>query len=465
MEVFWSLRDQLAALARREVSSRDLVAQALDRAEATQDSVHAFRVIRREAALAEAARADDERAAGTGRPLLGVPVAIKDDTDLAGESTPFGCGGSFPAAAADCEAVRRLREAGAVVIGKTHTPELGLYPWTEGPAFGATRNPWNLRHTPGGSSGGSAAAVAAGVVAAALGSDGAGSVRIPASWTNLVGLKPQRGRISTWPDPESFQGITCIGPLARSVHDVALLLDAVAGNHPGDLHQPPAGDRSFADAARRRVPRLRIAVCMEPPWVFTATEPTREVVAAVRGVAERMAGLGHQVEDVAVDYGPIGAAFAARASAGVHDWAPRMPPDVRLDPRTVAAMEAGRWAAGPIGRLAKAAEGRLGRRVGRVFEGHDLLLTPVTAQPPLPLNAAAGLSGWETDRLMAAACPYAWPWNYLGWPAMSVPAGFVGDGLPVGAQLVAPRNAEDLLISVAAEFEDASDWAEHHPVV
>lgn len=220
------------ALADGTITSRALVEQSLARIEASQGSLNAFRIVRARAALAEAAAADAQLAAGVRKPLLGVPVAVKDDMDVAGEPTAFGCRGEFPAVARDGEAVRRLRAAGAVIVGKTNTCEFGQWPFTEGPAFGATRNPWNPDHTPGGSSGGSAAAVAAGLVPAALGSDGAGSVRIPASWTHLVGIKPQRGRISTWPRGESFQGITVNGTLARTVADAALLLDAAAGNHP-----------------------------------------------------------------------------------------------------------------------------------------------------------------------------------------------------------------------------------------
>ncbi len=201
----------------------------------------------------------------TSAPLLGVPVAIKDDVDLAGHTTPFGCGGGRPAVR-DAEMVRRLREAGAILIGKTHAPEVGLWHFTETPLHGATRNPWNTDHTPGGSSGGAAAAVAAGVVPAAIGSDGAGSIRIPAAWTGLVGLKPQRGRVSTWPDPEAFNGLSCYGPLARSVADAALLLDAVHGNVPADLHRPPPPSEPFAEAAAREPGRLRIAVSFATPF-------------------------------------------------------------------------------------------------------------------------------------------------------------------------------------------------------
>ncbi len=178
----------------------------------------------------------------TARPCWGCRSAIKDDVKLAGHSTPFGCGGSYRPATEDAEVVRRLRAAGAIVIGKTHAPEVGQWPFTESPTFGATHNPWSTEHTPGGSSGGAAAAVAAGLVPAAIGSDGAGSIRIPAAWTGLVGLKPQRGRISTLPDAEAFNGLTCFGPLTHSVADTALLLHAVSGNREGDLHRLPQGE-------------------------------------------------------------------------------------------------------------------------------------------------------------------------------------------------------------------------------
>ena len=222
------------------------------------ETLNAFRVICAEEALAEADEADRRLGDGEGAPLLGVPVAIKDDVDLTGHTTPFGCGGGSPAVR-DAEAVRRLREAGAIVIGKTHAPEVGQWHFTETPLHGATRNPWNTDHTPGGSSGGAAAAVAAGVVPAAIGSDGAGSIRIPAAWTGLVGLKPQRGRVSTWPDPEAFNGLSCYGPLTRSVADAALLLDAVHGNVPADLHRPPAAERALlrGGGARARPPAGR----------------------------------------------------------------------------------------------------------------------------------------------------------------------------------------------------------------
>ncbi len=209
------LQEQVLLLRSGETTSRELVEAALGQAEASQERLNAFRVICAEEALAAADEADRRLGEEDEAPLLGVPVAIKDDVHLAGHTSPFGCGGGKPAVR-DAEMVRRLREAGAIPIGKTHAPEVGLWHFTETPLHGATRNPWNTDHTPGGSSGGAAAAVAAGVVPAAIGSDGAGSIRIPAAWTGLVGLKPQRGRVSTWPDPEAFNGLSCYGPLARS---------------------------------------------------------------------------------------------------------------------------------------------------------------------------------------------------------------------------------------------------------
>src|SRR5213078_3364116 len=169
----------------------------------------------------EADQAAARLKAGEERPLLGVPLAIKDNTDIADDVTPNGTRAHGGPAAEDAEVVKRVRAAGAIVIGKTHVPELYIFPWGESGTFGVSRNPWSLEHGTGGSSAGSAAAVAAGLVPAALGSDGAGSVRIPAAWSHLVGIKPQRGRISTWPDPEAFNGLTGYGPLARSVRDAA----------------------------------------------------------------------------------------------------------------------------------------------------------------------------------------------------------------------------------------------------
>ncbi|MGV9566367.1 amidase [Streptomyces sp. NPDC003480] len=449
------------ALAAGEVTSRALVERSLARIEAAQPLLNAFRVVRAEAALAEAEAADRELAAGVRGPLLGVPVAVKDDMDVAGEPTAFGCPGAFPRVAEDGEAVRRLRAAGAVIVGKTNTCELGQWPFTEGPAFGATRNPWHPDHTPGGSSGGSAAAVAAGLVPAALGSDGAGSIRIPAGWTHLVGIKPQRGRISTWPRPESFQGITVNGTLARTVADAALLLDASSGNHAGDLHRPPALDVSAA--VGRDPGRLRIALSLRPPFTAVPARLDPRVRARVLALAERLAALGHMVEEADPRYGQIGLAFLPRATAGLAEWVREAPfPDL-LDRRTRDAARLGRLLGGAPLRVARRAEALLHRRVGALFASYDVVLAPTTAAPPPRIGTLVHMNGWNTDRAMIAACPYAWPWNVLGWPGVNVPAGFVGDGLPVGAQLLGPAHSEPLLVSLAAQLEADQRWYEQWP--
>src|SRR5437764_9257439 len=335
--LFAGLRGQAEQLARRTISSRELVELALEAIESTHDRLNAFRCIRPEAALQEADRADRRLAEGHRKPLLGVPVAIKDDTDLAGETTPFGCEGTFEPKTEDGEVVRRLKDAGAVIVGKTTTPELGQWPITEGPSFGVTRNPWSLGHTPGGSSGGSAAAVAAGVVPAALGSDGLGSLRVPAAWTHLVGIKPQRGRVSTWPYPDAFHGLACVGPLARTVADAALLLDVVAGNHPADQDRPPPPPEPLVVSAERADPSgpLRIALSLKIPWSAAPASLDPEVRTVIERFAAEIEELGHHVERADPAYGVWGAGVLARSSAGLIPWVAAVADHSGLDRRTL----------------------------------------------------------------------------------------------------------------------------------
>jgi amidase len=452
-EQYVGLETQAARLAAGEVTSAELVDQALRRIAATQPTLNAFRRVRAEAARAEAAVADQRLAAGERAALLGVPVAIKDDLDLTGEPTAFGCRGDFPAAEQDAELVRQVRAAGAVIVGKTNTPEIGLWPITEGEAFGVTRNPWDLDRTPGGSSGGSAAAVAAGLVAAAVGSDGAGSIRIPASWTHLVGIKPGRG---TLPNPEAFNGITEWGPLARTTTDAALLLDVLAGGERG----------RFRAAADRDPGRLRIALSLRPAFsLLYGLRLDPRVREAVVGVARRLHELGHEIVVADPPYGMIGLNFLPRSMAGVHDWCERTPDKSLLDFRT---RDAGRTGARMTGRPLTFSRQTLGffqRRVSRIFDRVDVVLAPTTAKPPLRVGAIDGLTGWGTDRRVISACPYAWPWNVLGWPGMNVPAGLTGEGLPVGAQLLGLAGSEELLISLAAQLESVMRWADRTPPV
>jgi amidase len=455
---FAGLEEQVRSLRDGEASSHELVEAALERALAAQATLNAFRVIRSEEALAEAEEADRRLAGGGGGPLLGVPVAIKDDVDLTGQTTPFGCGGGRPAAR-DAEAVRRLREAGAIVIGKTHAPEVGQWHFTETPLHGVTRNPWNTDHTPGGSSGGAAAAVAAGVVPAAIGSDGAGSIRIPAAWTGLVGLKPQRGRVSTWPDAEAFNGLSCYGPLARSAGDAALLLDAVHGNVPADLHRPQPPSEPFAEAAAREPGRLRVALSFATPF-GVPDKVDAEHRAAIEAFAERLAELGHKVFPADPDYGMVGPAIIPRGMAGVAEWLCAHGEDrSALEPRTRTHARFGRALRGAPQRLARAAEPGLRRRIGRVFERCDVVLTPTTARPPPRIGALEGRGYWATSTAASATCPFAFAWNVVGWPGISVPAGLTSSGLPIGAQLLGRDSDEATLLSLAGSIERAEATA------
>ena len=449
--------EQVAALESGEISSFDLVEATLDAIEAAEPHIDAYRIIRREEALKEATAADERRARGERGSLLGVPVAIKDETNLAGYPTAFGCRGDWPIATEDAEMVRRLREAGAVIVGKTNSPELGQWPFTEGYEF-TTRNPWNLAHSPGGSSGGASATVASGAVAASFGADGAGSVRIPSSWTNLVGIKPQRGRISTYPVLDPFYGLTVYGPLSRTVADAAYLLDVTTGNDPRDVYRPAAPQEPFAAAAARSPKRLRIALSFKVPFTAIRASVDPRIESSTRRLAEVLAGLGHDVIEADPDYGLLGASFLPRSMVGLNDWVKGSPDTSVLDPRTRGNARTGSFLRGPALMAARASDGYFERRIGAIFDRVDVVLAPTTAQPPLPIGSAApGTSNHRTDQTIIGACPMTWPWNVLGWPSVNVPAGFIS-GLPVGAQLMGPACSEALLISLAAELEASEKW-------
>ena len=461
---FPTVAEQLYQLASGAVTSGELVRRSLHAITVSQSTLNAFRLVLTEDALADAAEADRRRAAGDTAPLLGIPIAVKDDVDIAGVPTSFGAAGRIRPATQDSEVVRRLRAAGAVIVGKTNCCELGQWPFTSGAAFGHTRNPWSRKHTPGGSSGGSAAAVAAGLVAAAIGSDGAGSIRVPAAWTHLVGIKPQRGRISTAPLHDPFNGIAVNGVLARTVTDAALVLDACAGNVDDDPHQPPPVRMS--DYVGIAPGSLKIAMSTRFPFTFFGATLHPEIRAALEAVAEQLEMLGHTVMAGNPNYGlRLSASFLPRSTAGLLDWADRLGEDVTFDPRTEANMRMGQLLSGSMLRWARRSEPAIQRRVGQIFRSVDVVLAPTTAQPPPPARRFDDLGPTGTDRAMIAACPVTFPWNVLGWPSINIPAGFTADGLPIGVQLMGPANSEPLLISLAAELEAINGWADKQPAV
>ena len=445
-----SLTQLTAALAAGQLTATDLTTQTLAAIAASQDTINAFRLVR-PTALAEAKDADRRLRAGERLPLLGVPIAVKDDQDVTGEPTAYGCPGTFPSATHDSDAVRLLRAAGAIIVGKTNEPELGQWPFTEGSAFGATRNPWHLNHSPGGSSGGSAAAVAAGLVPAAIGTDGAGSVRIPAAWTHLVGIKPA----SRAADGRAGD-VSIAGPLARTTADAALLLDVLTEQHPDE-------PGSFLTAAHQPPRRLRVAISLRPP--FTGFRPRLDphIRAAVTRLGRALTDLGHQVITADPRYGLVGVNFLARSAGGLHAWAASLPDLSLLDERTRTNMASGHRVGVALRPLVRPTSTWSQRQVGRIFQHVDVVIAPTTATGPPTIGQWRHLDVRALNRAVISACPYAWPWNALGWPAINIPAGLDPHGLPIGAQLLGPARSEGVLISLAAQLEAHERWPDRRP--
>lgn len=465
---FAGIARQAELIAGGELSSRELVELYLQRIasadrSSTGEPLNAFRVVLAERALLEADQADARRGAGAGRPLLGVPIAVKDDTDVAGEVTAYGTNAHGGPASADAEVVRRLRDAGAVIIGKTNVPELTQWPFTESATFGATRNPWDRQRAPGGSSGGSAAAVAAGLVGAALGSDGAGSIRIPAAWCGLFGLKPQRGRVSMAPRARGWHGLSVNGVLTRRVADTALFHDVASGAIDVDADKPPAPAVPFSRSATTAPERLRIAYSSSvPAGVISRLDADAE--RALRETVELLRSLGHEVSERDPDYG-LGTfpALLPRYLRGISDDARALPHPERLERRTRGMARLGALMGPALVQRALAGEAEFARRLNRVLEDHDVLMTPATASPPPRIGRLEGRGALWTLNAVAGWVPYNGVWNVTGQPAASVPAGFGSDGLPRAVQLVARPNDEATLLSLAAQLEAERPWAQLRP--
>jgi amidase len=435
-----------------ELSSRELVQACLDRIEALDPKLNAWRLVLAEKALAEADQADGRRGAGGDRPLLGVPLAIKDDIDVAGTTTAWGTAAHGPEKNEDAEVVRRLREAGAVVIGKTNVPPMTIWPFTESPTFGITRNPWNTDWTTGGSSGGSGAAVASGMVGAAMGSDGGGSIRIPSSWCGLFGLKPTRDLVPLAPHEDAWHGLSVNGALTRSVADTALFLSVAAGRP--YTAAPPEGKLKIA-LSYRRLPGAA-------PW--PKLDP--EIRAATEATAAALRELGHEVIATEPDYG-FGAFpnFLSRFLRGIYDDVETMPHRERLDKRTLGMHRMGSW--WPAKHVAKlrGAEDKLRERIWSSLGGADLLLTPTTSTTGYAAGRWEGKGAFVTLNGIAGHLPYNAIFNTTGQPAAAIPSGLSSGGLPLSVQLVGPQGADQLILSVAAQLEAARPWADRRPPV
>lgn len=439
------LRDLLRS---GDVKATDLIDLTLARIGRLNPALNAFTEVRPDAARqeAKAAQLALQRGEVGERPLLGIPFAVKDEQDVAGWTTSWGLPKTGQPAAEDSPLVAVLRRAGAIVVGKTTMPELGMHPFTETPAWGITANPWDLSRTPGGSSGGSAAAVAAGLVPFATAADGGGSIRIPASCCNLFGLKLQRGRVGA--DGRISGQISVPGVLTHRVADAALLYDLLA---PG---------LQLEDAADSVVPSLRIGLTFR---VGTPGKVHDDVRDAVLRMASTLRSLGHTVVPVKVrpgrwevPFSTIGLRVLADGSSAINDPA-------TLEPRTRSGL---RLAARVPERALKWALGRqkvLSGETDRLFDGVDLLLSPTLARPPVAIGRWAGAGLVRTGMGVAGWCPFTGLWNFLGLPAANIPAGFSPGGVPIGAQLLAATDGEPTLIRVASQLEGVLHWADRHP--
>lgn len=473
---------ELAELVRtKEVSPVELTELYLSRIEAIDPSLGAYLTVAADQAL-EAARASEARLAeAEPPPFLGVPISIKDLADTAGIRTTCATAAwKDRVPDRDDWSVSKLKAAGFIVIGKTNTPEFGNSVVTEPAAYHPCRNPWDQTRSTGGSSGGAAAALAAGLCPVSHGTDGGGSIRMPAAACGVVGLKPARGRISTAPRPPSFNSTA--GPLARTVRDAAALLDVMAGYSTGDPHwAPPAG--SFAAAAAEPSPRLRIAVTPDTwePDIDVAPDNRR----AVERTAELLAELGHEVTTACPEAGglnqrslPIKAAELAAT--------PDLPAFEELEPIVGAFARMG--AALSAVDYVRAVDDvtRRARDIVAFFDGYDVLVTPTLAtKPPLigsmsdaPLDVsklrdagtnAADLAALAPDperlRELRSMSVFTNVWNLTGQPAMSLPLFADGDGLPIGIQIVGRPADEVTLLRLATELERTEPWADRRPPV
>jgi amidase len=447
-----------------EVSPTELVQLCLERIARIDPQLNAFRKVLGERALLEAEQAEARLKAGDERPLLGVPIAIKNESDVVGEVTTHGTDAFTEPASADCEMVRRLREAGAIVVGLTLLPEMAICGFTESATYGVTRNPWNLQRSPAGSSGGSAAAVAAGLVPIASAGDGGGSIRLPAASCGLFGLKPSRGRISLAPELEGWHGLAVYGCLSRNVLDTALWLDVTAGgsHEPG---APPLPDRSFVEAAKTPPGKLRVAYSTLAPRAAAPPTVSDVVKGAVTDAAELMRSLGHEVTQRDPAWGGIGNNITPRFLRGVADTVDEVPHPERLESRTRGFGRLGQTI--PNGIYERALRGREvdAVRINALFDSFDVLITPVMGGTALPIRRWEGQGAIRTVLGMSRFYPYCVPWNHLGNPAMSIPTGFADDGMPLAVQIIARPGNESTLLSLAAQLEAERPWADARPPV
>jgi amidase len=459
MELAFSSAVEQARLVRtREVSSTELVRLYLERIARLDPELNAFVTVCGEAALKRAAAIDAERG---DEPFRGVPIAVKDLTPTAGLRTTF----SSHAYADfvpdyDTAVVRRIREAGFVIVGKTNTPEFGTTAFTESDLNGATRNPWNTDRTPGGSSGGAAAALAAGLIPIAHGTDGGGSIRIPASCCGVFGLKPSRGRVSSAPFG-SLEGLSTAGPLSRTVEDAAHLLDVLAGYEPGDPWWAPPPERPFASAATTPPGALRVVVTSSADRDAGLSEC---VTVSLGGRTSH--GAGHEVVEATPPWTDpdLLHTFIEVWQAGV---ALHPIDDLSLmTPLNRGLVESARASSAVDYVRAVARLQLIARQTVSFWEHVHVVLTPTLAMPPVAIGWQESVEGAIEQLLRNTEfTPFTAIANLTGLPAVSLPLHWSDDGLPIGVQAIGPPSGEALLLSLAAQVEAARPWAHRRPPI
>jgi amidase len=447
-----------------DVSSRELTDLYLERIERLDPELNTFTQVLAEGARAGAAAADDRRSKGEEGPLLGVPVAIKDNVDVEGAATRYGSLGYDEAPAdRDGEVVRRLRAAGAHVIGKTTLSELAILPFTETDGWGVTRNPWDTDRTVGGSSGGSGGAVAAGLIGAASATDGGGSIRIPAAFCGLVGLKPQRGRVPMEPH-DHWNNLSAAGSVTRTVADTALWLDVVTtgGGDPGGP-EPPV--QPYAVAASTPPAKLRIAISDKPARAILPPVVSDEAKAGLAETEELLRSLGHDVRRHEPSFGMTGNNFVARYMGGIREDVEAVPHPARLAGRTRGFGRMGRLYAGGMARRATRAAAADADRINSSWADFDVLITPTVGETAIEVGRYAGKGAVRTLLGISRTFCFTPIWNHTGQPAMALPAGFTARGLPRSVTLVGRPSDESTLISLAAQIEAERRWADRRPPV
>jgi aspartyl-tRNA(Asn)/glutamyl-tRNA(Gln) amidotransferase subunit A len=457
-----SASDLAAAVRAKDVSPVEITEAVLDRIERLNPQLNAFCTMMNDEALAAATLAEQQVARGDSLgPLHGVPVSVKDNLYVKGVRTTFGSKLlEHDVTDADAPSIERLRAAGAILIGRTNSPEFGWKGVCDNLVFGTTRNPWNLDLTPGGSSGGSSAAVASGLGPIGMGTDGGGSLRIPASFCGIVGHKASFGRVPTWPGV-SVGDLRHIGGMTRTVADSALLLDVLAGPDERDHASLPADDVDYVANLTRGIDGLRIAYSGDLGYAVTHDEVAQACVSTALSLADA----GARVDQVELDWQDPHAcwsvffygASAARLGSELAEKAHMLDPGLRKCVEHAVTMTAADLT------QAMAEREAFWQQVRVLFESYDLLITPTLAVPPFPINQdnADSLTGKPQGELQWTQFTY--PFNLTGQPACSVPAGWTTDGLPIGVQIIGPRFGDAVVLRAARAIEESQPWADRWP--